>query len=364
MPINDPNQMRSTEGMVDYNQNSTAQQQMVHLQAGRIRALVQKMGRVEPELKLADYGCGPGQSTVETVKPAIAAYRELYPDAPIVVCHADQPGNDWSTLFQIASGTGGYLHPGNGVRAEAAVGSFYDQMTAPGSVSLATCFAASHWLSHGVQLDAPGTVWYADLQGKARDTMWTFAREDWARFLRHRAAELQSGGHLLVATLGSTPDAGEVNGSAGSGRGIYRAMQHVAQSMADDGVLDAGVLDQFLFSLWFLTKEEAEDPLLNDPDLIDAFEICEISVTPAPVNPDDLFKDHLNDPTEYARRYVGYTRAFADSTLRKHLFEPGSPADPDAAAEEFYARLDALYQRETVRFACEIWHLVVVLKRR
>ena len=112
MPLPDPNQMRSTEGMVDYNQNSSAQQQMVHLQEERIRTLVQEMGHIAPELKLVDYGCGPGQSTVDTIKPAVAAYREQYPDAPIVVCHADQPGNDWNALFRIASGPNGYLEPG------------------------------------------------------------------------------------------------------------------------------------------------------------------------------------------------------------------------------------------------------------
>ena len=37
--------------------------------------------------------------------------------------------------------------------------------------------------------------------------------------------------------------------------------------MADDGLIDHAVLDGFIFGLWFLTEEEAREPIENDPDL-------------------------------------------------------------------------------------------------
>ena len=66
------------------------------------------------------------------------------------------------------------------------------------------------------------------------------------------------------------------------------------------------------------------------------------------------------------RLYTGYTRAFADSTLRKQLFEPStdSPEEACSLADEFYRRLDALYREHTSKYAFEIWHLTVVLRRR
>jgi SAM dependent carboxyl methyltransferase len=356
---------KSTEGMVDYDRNSAAQQRMVKLHDEHIRGLVERLGRVEPEMKIVDYGCGPGTSAISAVKPAIEAYRAQFPEAPIAVCHADQPGNDWNALFALATGPSGYREGTKAIRTEAAIGSFYDQMVTEGSVDLATSFAASHWFSHAVHLHSPGTIWFADLTGQARAEMAAFAQQDWTRFLRCRALELRPGGFLFVSTLGAVADDSEINGTAASGRGIYRAIQQVAQEMADEGLLDREVLDSFVFGLWFLTEREARAPLESDPALAAAFEIEDVNVEPAPVNQADIFANAIGNPAEYARLYAGYTRAFGDSTLRTQLFEPsaGSAADADRLAQEFYRRLETLYRTSGAKYACEIWHLTVVLRR-
>ncbi len=361
-----PRSDRSTEGMVDYNANSSAQQSIVATHAATIRKLVKDIGSVRPEFRIADYGCGPGISTINVARPAIEAYRELDGDGPIAVCHADQSGNDWNALFTLLSGPEGYLEGRTGIRPEAAVGSFYDRMVSDESVNLATCFAASHWLSHAVHLDAPGAVWFADLQGEARREMATLARNDWIRFLRLRAQELRPGGHLLVSTLGSVPDANEANGAAASGRGIYRAIQVAAQSMADEGLLDKAILDRFVFALWFQTEEEARGPIATDPVLSKAFDVEQISVRPAPVNADDVFGVLIGDPAAYARQYTGYMRAFADTTLHAQLFRPAAKNDDDAdaLATEFYRRFEALYREHPGRYKFELWELTVILRKR
>ncbi|MDA4844951.1 hypothetical protein [Hoeflea poritis] len=358
-----PEDRRSTEGMVDYNRNSAMQQQLVNHYAERLGELVRRLGRVEPELRIVDYGCGPGQSAIEAVAPAIDTYRAQFSDAPISVCHADQPGNDWNGLFQLIPGPTGYTAPF--IRTGAAVGSFYDRMAAENSVDLATCFMASHWLSHAVSLDAPGSVWFADLQGAARVEMAERARRDWTRFLQCRARELRSGGFLLVSCLGAVPEAGEINGIAASGRAVYRAIHAVAQDMAQDGLIDKTVLDRFVFGVWFMTAREAQAPLQSDPELAEAFEIEEIAVVPAPRNPLDIYADFIADPAEYARLYVGYVRGFGHSTLHNYLFEPGAMngRSAESTAEEFYRRLDALYRAEPGKHAGETWYLAVILRK-
>ena len=365
MPTPSPADQKSTEGMVDYGKNSAMQQRLVQHHAERIRSLVHRLGLAQPELRIVDYGCGPGPSAIDAVAPALEAYRAHFPDGPIAVCHADQPGNDWNSLFDLATGPSGYRKDTQAVRMEAAVGSFYDQMVAEGSVSFGTCFAASHWLSHAVRLEAPGTVWFADLTGEARAELAALARKDWVRFLRCRALELRSGGSLLVSTLGAIPDDSEINGVAASGRGIYRALQVVAQEMADEGLIDKEVLDSFVFGLWFMTAHEAREPLEADVALAEAFEIEDIWVEPAPINPSDVYADIIDNPSEYARLYVGYARGFGDSTLRAQLFNPSaeSQAKADRLAEEFYRRLDNLYRASPGKYACEIWYLIVVLRR-
>ncbi|MEM8569894.1 MAG: hypothetical protein AAGG56_03200 [Pseudomonadota bacterium] len=357
---------RSTEGMVDYDRNSTAQQMMIRHHTERIACLARRLGRIEPEMRIVDYGCGPGQSTVRAVWPAIDAYRTHFAEVPIAVCHADQPGNDWNSLFLLAHGEAGYLLGRTRIRSEASVGSFYEQVAPARSVAIGLSFAASHWLHRPVQLFTPGTVWFADTTGAARSELAAIAQRDWTRFLRLRAMELRRDGFLLVSTLGAVPDAREANGIAAAGRGVYRALQTAAQGMADEKLLDPVILDRFLFGLWFLTEAEARLPFENDSVVSEAFEIEEMNVEPAPVNPTDAFADLINDPNAYADQYVGYIRAFSDSTLRTQLFGPsvgGDPEETNQLAEEFYRRLQQLYRDCGKTYALEIWHLTAVLRR-
>lgn len=354
----------ATDGMVDYRNNSAMQQRLVHHQADRIAQLAAGLGKAGQEFSLADYGCGPGQSAIDAVVPAIRAHHQRFPDAPVLVCHADQPGNDWNGLFRLTTGPTGYAAPS--IRTTAAIGSFYDRLLSDGSVDLATCFMASHWLSQPAELVAPGTIWFTDLPDTERAALGAEARADWIRFLNHRARELRGGGALLVSCLGAVPDAREIHGRAASGRGVYRAIQLVAQGMVDDGLIARDVLDRFVFGLWFMTEQEALEPLRTDPGLKDAFMVEEVSVAPAPVSPTDVFAGAIGDPVEYARLYTGYIRGFAQSSLHAQLFEPGAHGEWTASqlADEFYRRLDTLYRTEPGRHAGETWYLTVQLRRK
>jgi hypothetical protein len=354
----------STEGMVDYDRNSYMQDQMIRSRAERLRSAVECIG-VVPEFTVMDYGCGPGHSALDAVAPVIEAYRRIDPRGAMVIRHCDQAGNDWNALFALVFGSDGYQGNASNVRTEAVPGSFYTQLAAPGSIALGTCFAASHWLSRAPSPYSPGTVWFADLQGEARAEFAALARKDWTQFLRCRAAELRPGGMIIVSTLGSVPDESEINGVKSSARRLYRAIYHVANEMVSDSLLEASALDRFVFPLWFPTVEEAVAPIHGEPDLREAFEIVEASVTPAPVHATDVYEDSLSDPSAYAHLYAGYIRGFGESTLRLHLFGPSakSPVDVDTRIEEFFRRLTRYYEAEPGQHASETMIATLVLRR-
>ncbi|MHA7773685.1 class I SAM-dependent methyltransferase [Roseibium sp. M-1] len=356
---------RSTEGMVDYNENSLAQRQNASRNSEVIADLARRVRALPVPLNITDYGCGPGQSAIETVRPALDVWADCDPSREVSVCHADQPGNDWNALMKLVFGKEGYMDRPHPPLVRTSVGSFYERLVPRSSVTLATCFAACHWLNGQVQINAPETLWFADLTGAARQQMQAQAEQDWKQFLRLRAEELRSGGYLLVASLGAVPEAGEINDTAASGRGIYRALQVVTAGMAADGLLDRQVADSFVFGLWFMTEDEARRPIEMDEGLNNAYDIDTIEVSPLLAD-GDLFACYAHDPKEYARRYTGYTRAFSCTTLRAHLFGPS--AGPAHSAEdletEFFRRFEALYEAETTRYAFEQWFLTVILRRR
>ncbi|CTQ56208.1 SAM dependent carboxyl methyltransferase [Roseibium album] len=363
--IDSLNQLGSTDGMVDYNENSLAQQQNANRHASTIRNLAEQVSTLSNRLNITDYGCGPGQSAIETVRPALDVWSNNTSSKHISVCHADQPGNDWNALINLAFGPDGYMSATHVPQVRTSVGSFYGRLMPDRSVTLATCFAASHWLSKSIRLDAPGTIWFADLTGENRKKMWQQAQSDWRNFLRLRAEEIQSGGYLLVSTLGSVPEPGEINGIAASGRGIYRALQHVTAEMTDEGRLDRKTADSFVFGLWFMTSEEARGSIENDALLADAFEVDTLDAANADES-GDLFSTYINQPAEYAHKYAGYVRAFACSTLRSHLFAPSAKTDDeiDGLETDFFDRLETLYREKTSAYAFEQWFMTIILRRK
>jgi SAM dependent carboxyl methyltransferase len=356
----------STGRMVDYDRNSQMQDQMVRSNADWLRTLVERIGVVAPQFIVVDYGCGPGRSALDTVRPVIEAYRRLDPQGPMVIRHADQAGNDWNALFALVFGPDGYQRAGSGMRTEAAVGSFYQPMATPGSVALGTCFAACHWLSRALAPRSPDTVWFADLTGDARAEMAALARADWTQFLRCRALELRPGGFAIVSTLGSVPDAREPNGIRVSSSKLYRAIFDVARQMVDAGSLAKSALDHFVFPLWFPTADEIRAPIDREPDLAEAFEVVEASVAPVQPHGHDVYEDQLGDPATYARLYAGYVRGFGESSLRLHLFRHSAKdaAAIDVLTEEFFQRFTRYYQDEPGRHASETMIATLVLRRR
>lgn len=353
----------STTGMVDYDAHSEMQAQAVLSKTGRLGAIVKEIGLVDGEFVHVDYGSGPAHSAMSVTKAVVAAYRTLSPDAGIVVRHQDQPGNDWNSLLALAFGPDGYQ--GEAVRTEVAVGSFYDQMAAPGSVALATCFTASHWMKTLVPVNAPNTAWFADLEGEARRIYAARARADWTEFLRRRAHEMRSGGYLFVNTLGAVSDESQPNGVRAAASRLYRAQFTVADGMVRDGLLQRSALDAFTFPVWFPTAVEARAPIDEEADLASAFEVIEAVVRPAAYNPGDVYADLVGDPDAYAKAYCGYIRAYGETSLKLHLFRQCARdgMDVDTLNAEYFRRLENFYRSDHPNHASETL-IVTLLARR
>jgi hypothetical protein len=136
--------------------------------------------------------------------------------------------------------------------------------------------------------------------------------------------------------------------------------------MVTSGVIGATALDSFIFPLWFPTEEEACAPIIEEPDLKQAFEIIEASVKPAPVNSNDVYENALNDPETYSQLYVGYIRGFSESTLRLHLFGPSAKSvdELDQLTNEYFERLADYYLAEPGQHGSETMIMTLVLRRR
>ena len=363
-----PTRTQATDGMGGhgfYDGHSREQAKVIRGEADRLRHVAAQLDGSGPELRIVDYGCGPGRNSMKAFHTVLDTVRRNKADLPIVAVHNDQISNDWNDLFANVRQPGGYLRSDPYVRVEASIGSFYDSVASDGTVDLGMSFVAAHWLSNVVRLSTPGTLFFADLTGQARQEMAAHADQDWTSFLRHRAQEIKPGGWLVVHVFSSVPDSDDPSGLRAAGRHLFRAFWRIADGMAGDGMIDRDLLDTFVFPVYFREEHEVRAPLEHAHDLSQAFDIVEVcnELVPSPAL-EEL--DRTGDVDAYAVSYAQHCRAFTESAFRKGLFEvtASNPTEADRLTDAFYDRIETLFRDEPRVHDSDLQSMTLVLKRR
>ncbi len=359
---------RATEGMGGqgfYDSYSAIQRNTVLMQAERLRRAVRALDLSGPELRVIDYGCGPGRNSMAAFRTVLKEIHSRRADLPVVTVHTDQIGNDWNDLFANIKSPEGYLHHPGPLRPEASVGSFFHGVASAGSIDLGMSFMAAHWLDGAIRLSSPGTLFFADMRGAARNETRDKADRDWTLFLRRRAEEVRPGGWLVIETMSSIEDPNDPSGLAAGGHRLYRAFWRVAEGMANDGSLDPACLEMFVFPLYFRELHEVRAPLEREPDLKAAFDIVELASELIP-NPYAQFLEDGGDAGGYAKSYAAFARGFSESSFRNGLFDPSAASadEADRLAETFFGRLEALFGAEPGQHIFDNHSMTLVLRRR
>ena len=181
---------------------------------------------------IADYGSSDGKNSLSPMRAAIAALRErIGRERPIIVCHTDLPGNDFSTLIGlIESDPESYGRHDPAVFPYAIGRSFYRSVFPAAHVDLGWSSYAAVWLSQ-IPRQIPDHFFIPCCAGPIRAEFDRQAALDWETFLALRASELRPGGQLVVA-LPSLAHDGSMD--------IAPLMDHANAVLAE--LVDAGVV--------------------------------------------------------------------------------------------------------------------------
>ncbi len=308
---------------------------------------------------IADYGCGTGATSVQSVGAAVRRLRERSSGLPLQAIHADLVTNDFNQVFRnISESYAG--EPGGPIYISAVGGSFFAQVIPSRTVHLGMCSNAAHWFRSQPKVNLPEGMYFSEALGAEREKLAQEAADDWLAFLQARANEIVAGGRLLVqgiATVKAQDGSEKVSAAK-----LLQLMWDVACAMADDGLLDKSLVVSYVFPVYCRSEEEAIAPTLPGAPLEKDFEAVSTEISEI-ANPYWESFQRDADAVAYASAYTAFVRAFAESTMMKHLFATGS-GDAHALCNQFFDRFEAAIRSNPSRGRYESWILRLVLARR
>jgi hypothetical protein len=315
---------------------------------------------VDGAVTVADYGSGTGATSAHAMGTALSALRRRDAKRTLEAVHNDVPGNDFTGLFENLAAEGGYLRTVEGpVYPLAAAGSFFQQVLPEGRVQLGMCSNAAHWLREQPRIEIPDGMYFCEAAGEERDAIAEQAAGDWRTFLGARAAELASGGRMLVQGIASSDDGKQVSASR-----LLRSMWQAADDLAEEGVLDRQTLAGYVFPVYCRSPSEAVAPLAEGGPLQKSFETTTERLDEV-ANPYWETYERDADAEAYAKTYVDFVRAFAESAMSAKLFEPGARGiDPAELCDRYFDRLRELNAADPESGRYEAWILRLVVERR
>ncbi len=346
--------MPATTGMKGagfYDQHSTAQQAAIRLVLDWIDSAAGSAAESSPAgpFTVLDLGSSEGRNAVVVMNEIVEAVRRRQGDRLVQTVYSDLPSNNFNRLFAnlAEARRDGLL--ADGVYPSAVAGSFYEPLAPPRSVHFATAFNALLWLDALPAVPVPDFVVYRrphpprpglHVPPETAAAFMGQAERDLSRFLECRAAELISGGKLLIVSPGD-------NAEHRLADGIYDVLNDACLDLIAAGRLIRARYERFTMPIYFRTVPETLAPLQRDNSrLKDMFTIDRAEALEVPT-PFFVEYDRTGDAAALAEAYTGFLRAFSEPVARAALV--GEEGDA-TVMEELYRRVHARIQAEPERY--------------
>ncbi|XP_057784288.1 loganic acid O-methyltransferase-like [Salvia miltiorrhiza] len=240
------------DGPNSYARNSAYQKELLVSAEDLVRELISKHVDTDLEtFRIADLGCSVGPNAFLAVDNIIAAVEERcgahVPE--FQVFFNDLIGNDFNTLFKL-------LPPSRNYLAAAAPGSFHGRLFPRGSIHLAHCSTALHWLSAAPEKPNKGRIHYSGAGKDVRDAYRAQYERDMDAFLSARGLELVPGGLVLLLLIGF-PD-GYLLASDSSIGHAFHTLGSCLYEMAKMGKIGEEEVDSFNLPFYYPSRTEVE----------------------------------------------------------------------------------------------------------
>ena len=300
-------------------------------------AAIDAMELPPDRFSFCDMGCADGGTSVEMIGAAIETIRKRAPHLPVLVVHADQPLNDYNALMDVVhdlTEVASFLPRFEGVYPLASATTFFRQILPPASLHLGFSANAMHWLS-----TKPGNISNhlqpVGAEGAELEAYREQARRDWETLLRHRAAELVPGGHLVLAPF-SHDEQGQYLGNT-VGVNLFDNLNGIWQRFVDEGVITAEEYLHMNHVQYYKTVEEWREPFddAGGPVWRSGLRLRSIENRVVPCPFAARFKQH-RDVERFVGEYIPGIRYWSESIYAGALSSRRSVEERGEIIEHYY----------------------------
>ena len=267
-------------------------------------------------ITLLDIGSAEGANAIYVMRELIACIRDKT-ELPVSVYFSDLATNDFNSLFNKLFPQSDLPLFGDDIYPAAIAGSAFQRIFPASGLHVVTTFNAIGFLEC---IPAGATLPNFILPmppGASRDGIAVSdadqipfreqAATDLRAFYAARAAEMISGGKLLVQVFGR-------NEAFSTTNGIYDVLSDSILDLIEAGVLTRDYYDQLIFPIYSRTLDELASPLEDDSNIARAFRVEKSSRTKiaAPFN---VAFQETGNVRSWSSSYANFLRAFTEPTV-------------------------------------------------
>ena len=321
-----------------------------------------RLGSKPGPVVIADFGCSEGRNSIAATKRIIEAVGDRH-GRSIQTIHSDLPTNNFNQLFANLHPGGNSVFAAPDVFSAAVSGSMFDQLLPSNSVAVASTFNAIGFLNQRPATPVPDYILPmgpgrprpgVDVSPEARQAYAAQARDDLVRFYEARAAEMITGGKLLVASFGSSERHRACDG-------IYDVVNDALLDLVANNRLRREAYERLVLPIYFRSVQELIEPVANDSFALSTFFQLDKSDTIEVAVPFNERFQASADVFAYAKEYTNFIRAFTEPIIRMTFEgEPGL----DSVITELYAKIEARLADDPVGYAFRFVQVAALLTRR
>jgi hypothetical protein len=359
--------MPATTGMKGagyYDRHSAAQLATIRALRDWVEDAVADLALPAPAqpVTILDLGSSEGRNAIRAMRTIVAALRRRT-GQPLQTIYSDLSSNNFNQLFANLEEARRAAAFSAGVYPSAVGGSFYGPLLPPGTVHLATCFNALHWLDQLPAVPVPDFVAYRRphpprpglaVSSEATAAFTRQAERDLVQFLGCRARELVPGGKLLVAGPGDTSQARVCDG-------LWDVLNDACLDLVAAGQLRREAYERLTLPAYCRTVAELLAPLEQEGSPVrGAFAVERAEALEVPT-PFVVEYRRGGDAAAYARAYTGFLRAISEPVVKAAL---GQPAGEAVTVEHLYEGVQARLQADPERYSYRYILVAALLTRR